>query len=254
MSARAGEAPLLLAGRPPLLFGMLEVANDGEKRLALGRRSVSLRNAQGGPAVAARVHFLGGVRPHESARLPVHVVVDSGTPPGTYTTDVEVGGVSRLVELRVLERAGVTVTPGLVQFTAAAGEEIATELLISNHGNVRHALGRRAVVFFEESHWVGRALVFALREADADEGAQRYLDRVVHELVTTMAPTTTLHLEPGADHVEPGEQTLVRLSATLPAELIKGRTYLASFTYAGTDVCIEIVVNGAANSHKRRPA
>ena len=148
------------------------------------------------------------------------------------------------------------VRPSFVRLKAAAGAEISAELIVLESAATSRTGSRpRAVVFFEESYWVGRALVFALREADADEGVQRYLDRVVHELRATMAPTTTIvYLHPASEHLAPGQETMVRIAATLPVELAKGRTYVATFALAGTDVRIEIDVNGAANSTKRRPA
>jgi hypothetical protein len=69
-----------------------------------------------------------------------------------------------------------------------------------------------------------------------------------------MGPTTTIRIEPPGAALPPGAQTVVRIAATLPAELAKGRTYVATFALAGTDVRIEIDVDGAANSTKRRPA
>lgn len=248
----AAGVPLHVVGRPPFLVGVLDVANDTDRRVSLGRHEQSLR-AEDGAVVRARLHFVGRAHPNARTRVPVHLFVDAATPPGLYRTEVDVGGTRHPVEVRVLPSQGVDVTPNVVRMHAAAGAPIESELVAYNCGNVEHVLAKHAVVFFEESHWVGRALVFALREADPSEGAQRYLDRVLHELLTTMGPTTTLHLDAPVPTLPPGAATVVRLSATLPAELAKGRTYVATFALAGSDVRIEIDVNGAANSTKRRP-
>jgi hypothetical protein len=252
MPAAAGE-PLRLTGKPPLLVGALDYANDTPESVRLDRREASFRSAQGGEAHGS-LRFVGRALPHARTRVPVHLMVGAGTPPGVYSTEVDVGGTVRPVEARVLERLGVRVVPNLVQLRAAAGERIEADLVVANEGNVEQTLPRHAVVFFEEANWVGRALVFALRDAEPDEGVQRYLDRVVRELCTTMAGTTTLDFDAPAAALQPGAETVVHLSATLPDALVKSRTYVAFFTFAGRLVHIEVAVNGAANSTKRRPA
>ncbi|MDP9106610.1 MAG: hypothetical protein M3N49_11845 [Candidatus Eremiobacteraeota bacterium] len=250
----AAVAPVRLIGKPPVLVGTLDHANDTDESIRLDRREASLRAADGGAEVRGSLRFIGRAHPKTRTRMPVHLVVDEGTPPGLYSTEIDVGGTTRPVEVRVLERLGVRVSPSLVQLRTAAGAKIDADLVVSNNGNVEQALPQRAVVFFEEANWVGRALVFALRDADAQEGVQRYLDRVVRELRTTMAGTTTLEFTAPVETLAPGAETVVHLSATLPDALVKARTYVAFYTFAGRLLHIEVVVNGAANSTKRRPA
>jgi hypothetical protein len=250
----AAVAPALLIGAPPLITGTIDVVNETAESARIPRARVVLDPGGGGTGVPGALRVQGRALPGMRSRLDVYLTVEAGTPPGTYHTELDALGAKRPVDVRVLEHVDVRVTPSSIQVRAAAGEAIAADLVVTNHGNVEQTLPRAAVVFFEESAWLGRSLVFALRDTGADEGWQRYGDHLVHELRTTMAETTAVQLTAPVASLPPGGETLVHLAATLPGSLAKGRTYLAFFSFAGTHVEIEAIVNGAANSTKRRPA
>ena len=193
------------------------------------------------------------VAPKGHARLHGHVLVDRALAPGTYHGSIRLQEREEALELHVFERPSVAARPNAIFLTGAPEDEVESELHLSNRGNVTFAIGPVASIFFEEISWVGRALVFAMREADASEGAVRYLDRVFHELRSTMVSTTNVEVHSESKTLEPGAEAFIRVRFTLPKGLTKGRVYTATLSLGGADVYLELTCNGTRNSTKRRP-
>ena len=253
----AGAAPgadaLRLSGRPPLLAGSVVVANDTDRPLSLASQEMSLR-AEDGTALHGALSFIGFAGPKEAASVPVHLVVDSSTPPGRYHGVVQVGEIRQPLDVTVLDVVKVTVSPRVVRLGAAAGEAVAAELSVSNDGNVPQELAKEVTIEYEEPDSAGRAISVAVRETAAGEGGLAYLDRFVRELRAATYVRSTAKVDTASATLAPGSQALVRISTTVPAELAAGSSYHGSFTFAGAVVLLEIGVTTAANSTKRRPA
>ena len=239
----------LFVGAPPVLAGALEVTNSTSDPISL-RGIVAKLEGHERP-FELRLH--GRAAPKQRARLGGHLLVDGGMPAGTYRGTVHMFGREEPVEVRVLERPSARALPKAIYLTGASHDEVESEVLIENTGNVAFAIGPANSMFFEETYWLGRSLVYAMREANADDGAEKYLDRVVRELRTTMPGTTSVRVASDSKTLEPGAQALVRLTFELPTGLIKGRVYAASLTVAGAHIYVELTCNGAENSAKRRP-
>jgi len=247
---RIGEDPLVFSGTPPLLSGEIELINEGEEKIAPKRLDAHFEPDSG---IHADLRVPGRLAAKSRTRVRAQFIVDRDTRPGTYHGSVRAGSQTTPATVHVYERRAATVAPSVLEFAGAPGDRVELHASITNHGNVTHTLAKTGIVFFEEANWVGRSLVFALREAAADEGVQRYLDRVLGELVHTMASTTTVAIAAPQRTLEPGAMLQLRLAFTLPDRLTKGRTYGTWLPIAGTRITFELLCNGTANSTLRRP-
>jgi hypothetical protein len=249
-SLRIGEKPLVFSGTPPLLNGDVELINDSDQKIAPKGLDTEFGPEHG---IHADLRIPGRLAARSRTRVRAQFIVDRDTRPGTYEGTVRAGSQTAPATVHVYERKAAGIAPTVLQFAGAPGDHVELHASLTNNGNAPQALPKNGVVFFEETNWVGRSLVFALRDASAGEGMQRYLDRVLHELVHTMASTTTVTINAPQRTIEPGSTFQLRLAFTLPDRLTKGRTYSAWLPLAGTRVTFELQCNGAANSTLRRP-
>jgi uncharacterized membrane protein len=175
------------------------------------------------------------------------------TPPGNYTVDLSCGDQRETAVVHVFEKLGVEVEPDVIRVRGAGGDVVEVLLVITNRGNVSETLRDLVLVFLEEQNWVGRSLVYALRETKAEEGHQSYLDRVVGELKATLASPARLTLRGDVSEIHPRERREVRAEIKLPDQLVKGRTYEGSAAFMSGELSLEVECNGNSNSTKRRP-
>jgi hypothetical protein len=249
-SWRLGEDPLVFSGTPPLLSGEIELINEGEEKIAPKRLEAYFDRQDG---IHADLRVPGRLAAKSRTRVRAQFIVNRDTRPGTYHGSVRAGGQTAPATVHVFERKAATVAPSVLQFAGAPGDHVELHASITNNGNVTHALAKSGVIFFEEANWVGRSLVFALREASAEEGVQRYLDRVLRELLDSVVSTTKVAIGTSQHTLEPGATLQLRLAFTLPDRLTKGRTYGTWLPIAGTQITFELLCNGSANSTLRRP-
>ncbi len=119
---------LVLSGPPSRLTAVVTVANTGDRALPVDGILVRRPNQLDLPGVAGAV-----VAPGETALVPVFLSVPPSTAPGNYPAEVEVGGVSRSVTLRVEAHLSVIVSP--TNLVVPPGTHPLT-LVLNNTGNV----------------------------------------------------------------------------------------------------------------------
>ncbi len=247
---RLGESELIFSGVPPLLTGEVELINESDEKINPKRLETRFDREQ---AIKGDLRVPVRLAPHSRTHVRAQFLIDRQTRPGTYRGSVHVGGRTTPTTLHVYERVATSIQPSIVRFAGASGDDVELRVSLSNNGNTAHTLNKGGVVQFEEVDWLGRVLVYALRETSRADGAQSYLDRVVHELVVSMVSTTRIAISAPTSKLGPRATTQVLLTFTLPAGLIKGRTYGASLPIAGTRVTFELLCNGSEKSNRRRP-
>lgn len=245
----APDAPRVFIGVPPLLVAELELHNPGKRPVCPRHATAKLPDE----AHDRPIRIPGRLPPEANARLRAQLLVDRTMAPGIYRASMRADDDTHPIELRVLERRSVSIKPQSVEFVAEAGQVVAADLYLENHGNVAVALHDAGSVFFEEVDWLGRALVFAMREVGEDESFDRYRDRVYHELRSTMQHKTSVEVEVKTRSLAPGAATNAKISMTLPTGLYKGRNYAAFFDFAGVRLRLGIGCTGGTASPKRRP-
>jgi hypothetical protein len=244
----AGGATPIFRGMPPLLLADLDVHNLTGRRIRLGAVDARLAHSER----RYRVRMPGRLEPDARAHVRARLRVECSIPPGTHQATIRVGDQDQPIELRVLESPVVVATPAILRVAGASGDVVEASLFLESRGNVAFTIQSARPVFFEETDWVGRALVDALRESDQKDGFQRYLDRFFHELRATMAHTTTVEISAPVRSLAPGAVVEVQLVMTLPAGLHKGRTYAAFLDICGARLNLELACNGSIGSNVRR--
>jgi hypothetical protein len=251
---RLGRGPFIFSGVPPLCVGAIDLINESDEKVRVRRIPVV------GPKYEAlsslglhELRVASALPPHQRMKARAFFRVAPYTPPGTYTADLSCGSQHEPVIVHVWERAGLQVDPGEIRLRGAAGEVLSTKVVVTNESNATQTCRDIALVFLEERNWVGRSLVFALRETKEDEGYQAYLDRVVRELKVSLTRPARVTIRTGFSELQPGESRELELEITLPAELVKGRTYFGSTKFMSGKLIFRVECNGASESTRRRP-
>ena len=252
--AQFGEGPFIFSGVPPILTGEIDLSNPSDEKIKV--RSIPVVRQKGAAAKRiALTELRVGARlaPKQRVRASAHILIDPTTPPGSYSAEISLGADSRPIVAHVFENGDIQVDPPRIRLRGAAGDVLTTVVVVSNRGNVAETLRDVALVFLEERDWVGRSLVYALRDVDESGGHQAYLDQLLHEMKTTIARPAKVIVSADRDVLQPGETAEVRVEMALPGELIKGRTYIGSTPLMSGKLSFEVEANGAINSTKRRP-
>lgn len=251
---RLGRGPFIFSGVPPLCTGDLELVNDSDEKVKVRAIEVVGHEDQAVATLGLGELRVGArLAPHDRTRAHAHFLLDPRTPPGSYRANLSCGSQREPVVVHVFEKLDLDVEPGVIRLLGAGGDVLTALVVITNRGNVTETLRDLALVFLEERNWVGRSMVYALRETKADEGHQAYFDRLVRELQATISRSARVTLRGEVSEIHPGETREVRLEITLPEELIKGRTYVGSTPFMSSELFFEVECSGASNSTKRRP-
>ena len=252
---RLGDGPFVFRGKPPVISGNVELINDSAEKAkvraiptARGREGAIAREGFGELRLAARLE------PGTRERVAAHFAVAPTTPPGRYTTELDLGDRRVPVVAHVFEKREVVLAPDPVELRGAPGDVLTHALVITNAGNVAQTLPEAALAHMEERDWFGRSMVYALREAGPDEGHAKYLDRVFKEMRTTDVAPVRVEIRDGGTEVAPGQTVETALTLTIPDKFVKGRTYVRDVPFMGTTLTVEIECNGSTKSTKRRPS
>lgn len=251
---RLGKGPFIFGGVPPICAGDLELINASDEKVKV--RTIPVIGYKDSAASKfGLAELMVGVRlaPRDRTRARAHFILDPHTPPGTYTADISCGSQREPVVVHVWEKQSLRISPDEIRLRGAGGDLLSTLILITNEGNVTETMRDLALVFLEERNWVGRSLVYALRETGAEEGHQAYLDRLTREMRVTLARPARITRRSDDSELRPGETREVELEIALPAELIKGRAYFGQIPFMSGELFFEVECNGAQNSTKRRP-
>jgi hypothetical protein len=250
---RLGQGPFIFSGAPPLCVGAIDLINDSDEKVRVRRIPVVGHNDEASSSLGlSELRVTTPLLPHQRTRARAFFRLHPYTPPGTYTAHLTCGSQQEAVTAHVWERVGLQVDPSQIWLRGAAGETLSTMVVVTNDSNIAQSHRDVALVFLEERNWIGRSLVFALRDTEEGEGHQACLDRVVHELKVSLARPARVTIRTDFSALRPGERIEVELDIVLPAELVKGRTYFGSTRFMSGKLNFLVDCNGTENSTKRR--
>jgi hypothetical protein len=240
-----GNARLVLIGRPPLLAGMLHLANPTADKIKLKSGLVRLRDKQWGDphkplvlAVSARLS--GGAAAH----VPVSLTVDQAMPPGEYNGEATFDGEDkpRDVVVKVLENRDVAVTPAAFELYGAPGATVTVPAVVSNLGNVAFVLPKVALAALGQDAAVTQLFHVAMARK-GNEGHHAALDAYAQLVGESEVDPAKVIIGSGAgEPLAPGKSVETTLQFELPQRLSRHRLYHGTFSIgrAGCIVRIEV--------------
>ena len=145
------------------------------------------------------------------------------------------------MEATVFEQSALLISPGHIRIRGRAGDCVSVPITISNEGNVPVALRDVGMVWLRERDWIGRTLVYALRETQEGDTYEDFANRLLHDFRRAIVSPARIQLTPTLDGPLAVGQCLTRtLDVTLPQGLQKGRLYMGFIKINETRIWLEL--------------
>lgn len=249
--ATTDDGPIVLIGAPPRLSGTVRLANRGEDKLKF--KPVPVRFAAADAPSRGHLQMTARLAPGTAAHVPLDLEIDESTPPGTYRAEVDLGGQSRTLSLRVLARRSVTVVPTAFDLAGAPGTTVRQPVIIANNGNVPFLVPRVALVALGESGALTSLFHVAMAKAGA-QGHAAALDAYASMLAASEVDAArAVFTEAGGRTIAPGATLATEIDFELPARLARHRTYSGVFAIGRVECTVDIVVNAATEAPPAAP-
>lgn len=249
-----GTQRLLLIGAPPLLEGVLALANPGGDKLKLKSALVHLKDSQwGDPHAPLRLTVSARVAAGLAVQVPVTLAVDPRMPPGDYAGELRLEGDDkpREVRLKVLEHRDVVVAPASFELHGVPGTTLAVPAVVANLGNVPFVLPKVALVALGEDSAVTELFHVAMAKKGA-EGHVAALDTYAQLVAAAEVDAAKVTIGAGAgEPIAPGESRETSFAFELPQRLARHRSYHGSFRLGRATCTVELEV--AAESPAKPP-
>lgn len=177
------------------------------------------------------------------------------TPPGQYQAIMLCGAQNVPVDIQVTAYHELALEPNHISVHAASGETIRWQLSLQNLGNVPLELGDVGMVWLREQNWIGRTLVYTLRETSEEETYEDFLNHLLHSFHDEMIPPARVLFEPAKIFTLGAGKHIVRnLSMTIPPGLKKGRRYAGFIKINDSRIWLELYCTGNATTPKKQQA
>lgn len=241
--------PYFFSGTPGECRGELTFVNDSDNKIkvwALMTQPPARKRKDRLLLTPTRINLAARVPPHGEVRTQAALQLSPDTEPGLYQATVLCGEHKAPLEVEVLEHRELMIAPTHLRLRGASGETLSCSLTITNLGNVPIELGDVAMIWLRERDWIGRTLVYSLRETTETETYEDFANRLLHDLREAIIAPARIRLEPTMKAALAAGMTLERtLSITLPAGLKKGRRYLGFIKINDDRIWMELYCTGS---------
>jgi hypothetical protein len=244
-----GDAPIVLAGTPDAVRGVLPLRNRGDRRAVV--RDVALEDPRGALGLAMPgTHRLPTtvVRPQQARTVPISLALDPTTPAGEYPLALRVGGRERRAVVHVVESVVVDVSPNPLVIENRPDETIRKTVLVTNGGNVPVTIGEIGAVVLDDELLACRSLratADALGDTDDDEGVTvaRMLTQLARDFKTTFEHASRLRVRNVAGNVEiqPGQVAPLALEIEVPGTLEPRTRFFGRIAIYDVDLQLVVV-------------
>lgn len=191
------------------------------------------------------------VAPHSEARALASLRLAPDTAPGQYQAVLVYGKQKLPIEVNITEHFELEIEPGHISVHAAAGETIRCQIALTNLGNVALDLSDVGMVWLREQNWIGRTLVYTLRETTEEETYEDFANRLLHDFHDEMlAPARIVFEADKPTRIDPGKCLVRTFSLTAPTGMKKGRRYLGFIKINESRIWLEIYCTGSAKEQE----
>ncbi|OZG70190.1 hypothetical protein BTA51_27345 [Hahella sp. CCB-MM4] len=250
------KGPFTFIGKPGECIGELTFSNPTDDKIKIRRlsvESVTDKKRKAPTLDSAELSMQLRIPPQSTITAQALLNFSPSTPPGNYEVRLVCGDRSETVHVQILENPSLALNPTHTVLRGASGDTLSCKVRMENAGNVPLSVGDVGMVWFRERNWIGRTLVYSLREAAEDEDYEAFANRILHDFKASIIPPVSIQMEPLPDETLHPATALDRtLTFTAPPGLQKGRTYSGFVKINMTRIWLELYCNGSPNSSKRR--
>lgn len=218
------------SGPPRQCRGEITLINDSDDKVKVRTLETLApsRKRKGMQALEPQqIRLSARIPPHDRVHKRVNLSLPPSTPPGLYQAIIPCGERKTRLTIEVHEYRKLRIEPKHLRVQGNSGDTVNATVVLHNLGNTPIAIDDVAMVWLREQWWIGRTLVYTLRETGPEDTYEDFANRLLHSFRKSIVAPARIRLEPeSGKRLAPG-QTLARtLTMTLPRGLRKGRRYL----------------------------
>jgi hypothetical protein len=249
----AGEASTF-QGSPLDCRGELHFVNQSDSKVkvrALQTQTPPRTRKDCKALIPSEIALSVRIAPHSEARVQAALRLPADTAPGLYQAIVVCGKHKLPIDIEVTEHHELELDPGHISVRAAAGETIKGQILLTNAGNTPVDLTDVGMVWLREQNWIGRTLVYNLRETGDDETYEDFANRLLHRFHDEMIASARIVFDADTpSRIGAGQRLIRHFSLTAPAGMKKGRRYLGFIKINENRIWLEIYCTGSAKEQE----
>ena len=247
-------------GTPNDCQGKLTVINQSNNKVKV--RTLSTQNPTRqrkniGLLKPTSIMLSARIPPHSEVQAIASLQLPAHTAPGQYQAAVICGKQKVPIEIKILEHREMLIEPSHIRVQGECGELIHSKLTITNQGNVPLNIKDVGMVWLREHDWVGRTLVYTIRETDPKDSLNDFGNRLLQTFRDEIIPpakikfSPTNHQKEAIDTLTPGNAVERTLNLTLPTALKKGRRYLGFIKINESRIWLEVYCSGSRSTTKK---
>lgn len=218
------------SGPPRLCRGELTLINDSDNKVKVRilETRAPARKRKGMQALEPQqIQLSARIPPHDTVRKRVNLKLPPGTPPGLYQATIPCGDRKTQITIEVHEYRKLRIEPKHLRVQGNSGDTISPTVVLRNLGNTPIAIDDVAMVWLREQWWIGRTLVYTLRDTGPEDTYEDFANRLLHSFRKSIVSPARIRLGPESEkQLAPGQSLTRKLTMTLPKGLRKGRRYL----------------------------
>lgn len=237
------------SGTPNECSGELTFANVSQNKVKIKTLSTQKPSRQSKSVFtlpSAKISLSARIPAQSESKVMASLHLPSDTPPGEYQASIACGKQKVPLKIEVLEHKETHIEPSHLKVQGEAGSNISTQLSIQNLGNTALDIRNIGMVWLRESDWIGRTLVYTLRDISPDDSVTDFGNRLLHRFHNEAISPVKVNFEPAIKNSLLAGSAIVRtLSLNLPTGIKKGRRYLGFIKINENRIWLEVYCTGS---------
>ena len=242
------EEPAIFYGIPSECRGQLKLINTSGAKVKIRSLATDAptKKRKSTPSLKpSKINLFARIKANSEACVTAELELPHGTAPGQYQASIPCGKHKHPIDVTILEHHELLISPNHIRLKGESGDTVSYQITISNLGNVALEFGDVGIVWLREQNWVGRTLVYTLRDTTAEDSFEDFENHLLQNFRKDIIPPARIQFEPAKINAISAGETLIRkLTLTLPPGLMKGRRYLGFIKINENRIWLEVYCSG----------
>tara|TARA_R110001592_G_scaffold177076_2_gene417332 strand:+ start:145165 stop:145962 length:798 start_codon:yes stop_codon:yes gene_type:complete len=235
-------------GTPSECRGQLTFINTSDSKIkirCLDTQESTRKSKNYASLKPSHINLFARVAPKTKSCVMAELQLPLETAPGQYQATIVYGKEKHPIDITIIEHNETLISPSHIRLKGASGDKVSYQLSITNLGNLAFELGDVGMVWLREHDWIGRTLVYSLREAKEGDSFVDFGGQVLHNFRKDIIPPARIQFKPEkVISIAAGSSIVRTLSLTLPPGLKKGRRYLGFIKINENRIWLEVYCSG----------
>jgi len=234
----ADNEEIILNGPPSNLRGHIFLRNSSDDALSV--KALKLVHAEKRLGENASLKIGSRLKPGEQKLESITHQLPPQTPPGTYESNLIIGGAERKIKMIVQPHLHVSIYPDSFSFIGTdPGKTHTAQITLTNTGNLSFTIPDVKHVAALDMDLICRAFGFALR-SKGSEGYHSTMDELAKNVNRYLPDWASAHIEEAGQTIQPGATKILHLNITMPQNTDANKDYTGNMRFWNKSISYEI--------------